>query len=116
MAYRRTLILAFHYLDNHTEAFDHAEPNMPPAASTGPSSPRKRPPPGSSWWSPNEQLVPYLAPSTLDAVKRLVLDAVSSASTRPMYAKALDDFLRLAGRAGKSSLLPRSGVGPLRLA
>jgi len=37
-------------------------------------------------------LVPYLGPATLEAVKRLVLDAVSSPSTRTMYAKALDDF------------------------
>jgi integrase len=37
-------------------------------------------------------LVPYLAPATLDHVKRLVLDAVSSPSTRTMYAKALGDF------------------------
>jgi hypothetical protein len=37
-------------------------------------------------------LVPYLAPATLDQVMRLVLDAVSSPSTRTMYAKALGDF------------------------
>ena len=37
-------------------------------------------------------LVPYPAPIPLEAVKRLVLDAVSSPSTRTMYAKALDDF------------------------
>jgi len=40
-------------------------------------------------------LVPYPAPlPTLEAVKRLVLDAVSSPSTRTMYGKALDDFFR----------------------
>jgi integrase/recombinase XerD len=39
-------------------------------------------------------LVPYLAPATLDQVMRLVLDAVSSPSTRTMYAKALGDFFR----------------------
>jgi integrase len=37
-------------------------------------------------------LVPYQAPASLDQVKRLVLDAVSSPSTRTMYGKALDDF------------------------
>jgi integrase len=37
-------------------------------------------------------LVPYLSPVPLEAVKRLVLDAVSSPSTRTMYGKALDDF------------------------
>ena len=35
-------------------------------------------------------LVP--APAVLDAVRRLVLAAVSSPSTRTMYGKALDDF------------------------
>ena len=35
-------------------------------------------------------LVPV--PGALDAVRRLVLDAVSSPYTRTMYAKALDDF------------------------
>jgi hypothetical protein len=35
-------------------------------------------------------LVP--APALLDAVRRLVLEAVSSPSTRTMYGKALDDF------------------------
>jgi integrase len=39
-------------------------------------------------------LVPYLAPATLDQVQRLVLDAVSSPSTRTMYAKALGDFFQ----------------------
>lgn len=43
-------------------------------------------------------LVPYLAPATplvtLDQVTRLVLDAVSSPSTRTMYAKALGDFFQ----------------------
>jgi integrase len=39
-------------------------------------------------------LVPYQAPATLDQVKRLVLDAVSSPSTRTMYAKALGDFFQ----------------------
>ena len=37
-------------------------------------------------------LVSYQTPLTLTAVKRLVLDAVSSRSTRTMYARALDDF------------------------
>ena len=37
-------------------------------------------------------LVPYQAPATLDHVMRLVLDAVSSPSTRTMYGKALADF------------------------
>jgi site-specific recombinase XerD len=37
-------------------------------------------------------LVPYPSPVPLDEIKRLVLDAVSSASTRSMYGKALDDF------------------------
>ena len=37
-------------------------------------------------------LVPYQAPIELEAIKRLVLDAVSSPSTRTMYGKALDDF------------------------
>ena len=37
-------------------------------------------------------LVPYPASVPLDEIKRLVLDAVSSSSTRTMYAKALDDF------------------------
>ena len=37
-------------------------------------------------------LVPYQAPATLDHVMRLVLDAVSSPSTRMMYGKALADF------------------------
>ena len=44
---------------------------------------------------------PYRAPSGLDAVKRLVLDAVSSPSTRTMYASALEDFF--AWRAGQGS-------------
>ena len=44
-------------------------------------------------------LVPYQAP--LDRVLRLVLDAVSSPSTRTMYAKALDDFFEW--RAGQGS-------------
>jgi integrase len=38
-------------------------------------------------------LVPYRAPATLEQVLRLVLDAVSSPSTRTMYGKALVDFL-----------------------
>jgi integrase len=37
-------------------------------------------------------LVSYPAAVPLEAIKRLVLDAVSSPSTRTMYAKALDDF------------------------
>jgi integrase len=37
-------------------------------------------------------LVPYQTPTTLDHVLRLVLDAVSSPSTRTMYRKALADF------------------------
>src|SRR5579862_3868167 len=37
-------------------------------------------------------LVPNPAPVPLESIKRLVLDAVSSPSTRTMYAKALDDF------------------------
>jgi integrase len=37
-------------------------------------------------------LVPYQPPTTLDHVLRLVLDAVSSPSTRTMYGKALADF------------------------
>ena len=37
-------------------------------------------------------LIPYPAVVPLEAVKRLVLDAVSSPSTRAMYGKALDDF------------------------
>ena len=39
-------------------------------------------------------LVPYQGPAALEEVKRLVLDAVSSPSTRTMYGKALDDFFR----------------------
>jgi integrase len=39
-------------------------------------------------------MVPYPVLSGLEVVKRLVLDAVSSPSTRTMYAKALDDFFR----------------------
>jgi integrase len=39
-------------------------------------------------------LVPYPAPAGLDAIARLVLDAVSSPNTRVMYAKALADFFR----------------------
>src|SRR4051794_41697316 len=46
-------------------------------------------------------MVPYLAPATLGAVKRLVLDAGSSPSTRTMYGKALDDFFLW--RAGQGS-------------
>jgi hypothetical protein len=46
-------------------------------------------------------LVPHLAPAGLDAIKRLVLDAVSSPSTRTMYTKALDDFFLW--RAGQGS-------------
>ena len=46
-------------------------------------------------------LVPYPAPAPLEQVKRLVLDAVSSPSTRTMYAKALDDFF--AWRAGQGT-------------
>ena len=38
------------------------------------------------------ELIRHPAPVPLEAVKRLVLDAVSSPSTRSMYAKALDDF------------------------
>jgi integrase len=39
-------------------------------------------------------LVPYQAPDALDPVMRLVLDAVSSPSTRTMYRKALTDLFR----------------------
>src|SRR5581483_6332647 len=46
-------------------------------------------------------LVPYPAPVPLEAVKRLVLDAVSSPSTRTMYGKALDDFF--AWRVGQGN-------------
>ena len=59
-------------------------------------------------------LVPYQAPATLDQVMRLVLDAVSSPSTRTMYGKALADFFALVERAGKSALLPRRGPGAPR--
>ena len=45
-------------------------------------------------------LAPYRLPA-LDQVKRLVLDAVSSPSTRGMYGKALDDFFQW--RAGQGS-------------
>jgi len=38
------------------------------------------------------ELIRHPAPVPLEAVKRLVLDAVSSPSTRSMYATALDDF------------------------
>ena len=52
-------------------------------------------------------LVPYQAPATLlvtlDQVMRLVLDAVSSPSTRTMYAKALDDFFRWREEQGSPS-------------
>ena len=37
-------------------------------------------------------LVPYPAPVALEPLKRLVLNAVSSLSTRTMYGKALEDF------------------------
>jgi hypothetical protein len=62
-------------------------------------------------------LVPYTAP--LEQVKRLVLDAVSSRSTRTMYGKALDDFFawraaqgtppftRAAAQAHRASLTQR---------
>jgi integrase/recombinase XerD len=43
-------------------------------------------------------VVPYIA---LDQVKRLVLDAVSSPSTRLLYAKALDDFFRWREEQGR---------------
>ena len=45
-------------------------------------------------------LVPYQAPATLDQVMRLVLDAVSSPSTRTMYGKALADFFRWRAEQG----------------
>jgi hypothetical protein len=45
-------------------------------------------------------LVPYQAPATLDQVKRLVLDAVSSPSTRVMYGKALTHFFRWRAEQG----------------
>jgi len=46
-------------------------------------------------------LVPLPAPAGLDAVERLVLDAVSSPATRVQYARALGDFFRW--RAGQGS-------------
>src|ERR1043165_6540009 len=46
-------------------------------------------------------LVPLPAPSGLDAVERLVLNAVSSPATRVQYARALGDFFRW--RAGQGS-------------
>src|SRR5438105_582902 len=46
-------------------------------------------------------LVPYPAPVPLEAVKRLVLDAVSSPSTRTMYGKALDDFFAWRAEQGR---------------
>ena len=47
-------------------------------------------------------LVLYQEPATLDQVKRLVLDAVSSPSTRTLYAKALADLADFStgGQAG----------------
>ena len=46
-------------------------------------------------------LVPYPTAVPLEAVKRLVLDAVSSPSTRTMYAKALDDFFQWREEQGR---------------
>jgi len=46
-------------------------------------------------------LVPYQDPASLGQVKRLVLDAVSSPSTRTMYAKALDDFFQWREEQGR---------------
>src|ERR1041384_6551571 len=45
-------------------------------------------------------LVPCQPPATLDDVRRLVLDAVSSPSTRTMYGKALADFFRWRAEQG----------------
>jgi integrase len=60
-------------------------------------------------------LVPYLAPATLDAVMRLVLDAVSSPSTRTMYAKALGDFFQWRVEQG-SPVFARAAVQAHRAA
>jgi integrase/recombinase XerD len=45
-------------------------------------------------------LVAYQPPATLDQVLRLVLDAVSSPSTRTMYGKAVADFFRWRAEQG----------------
>src|SRR5581483_6782364 len=54
-------------------------------------------------------LAPLPAPDTLDPVMRLVLDAVSSPSTRQMYGKALADFFRWRAEQG-SPLFSRAAV------
>jgi integrase len=46
-------------------------------------------------------LVSYPGPPGLDAIARLVLDAVSSPSTRTMYAKALADYFRWREEQGR---------------
>jgi hypothetical protein len=46
---------------------------------------------------------PYIG---LDQVKRLVLDAVSSPSTRLLYAKALDDFFGWREEQGRPPFSP----------
>ena len=60
-------------------------------------------------------LLPYVAPAGLEAVKRLVLNAVSSPSTRTVYAKALDDFFRWWAEQG-SPLFSRAVVQAHRAA
>ena len=49
-------------------------------------------------------LVPYPPPVPLEAVKRLVFDAVSSPSTRTMYAKAFDDVFAWRAEQGNPPL------------
>ena len=60
-------------------------------------------------------LVPYQAPATLDQVLRLVLDAVSSPSTRVQYGKALADFFQWRAEQG-SPAFSRASVQAHRAA
>src|SRR4051794_31966789 len=84
------------FFDTHSEAFDYADgaPRRPshrprPPAHPIPRSARRL---GCLRGSRMTALLPHLAPDPLGPVMRLVLDAVSSASTRTMYGKALADF------------------------
>ena len=83
------------YFDNHSEAFDYYQRRRaehPTGRVHRPVQSQEKPPPGSSAWIRSDGPGSLSRSGCARAVKRLVLNAVSSPSTRTMYGKALEDF------------------------
>src|SRR3954453_11181834 len=91
-----------------------AAPNIPPAASTGPSNPRKSPSSGRSAW------IRYDDARSLPAARhaRSRAEAGSRRRVEPEHADDVRQgarrLFRLVERAGKSALLPRRRAGAPR--